>query len=375
MSQTIPGRGRLPVHPHARGDNVSVAYSSSSFLGSPPRPWGQWDRRAVRVHKSGSPPRPWGQFSASGLNKAKPLVHPHARGDNRLKQHQVATGGRFTPTPVGTMSQTIPGRGWWPVHPHARGDNVAAWNRTAGAVRFTPTPVGTISVAPPRARCAPVHPHARGDNQTPFLSHSATGGSPPRPWGQLRRCFRLTMTFRFTPTPVGTIATNAANINKRPVHPHARGDNHHGKSCRSCMSGSPPRPWGQYALDEAQPLLQRFTPTPVGTIGRRGRSPRLVPVHPHARGDNLRTVPSMSARTGSPPRPWGQYELHLVSPCLMRFTPTPVGTIPSTPHLKNASTVHPHARGDNVMGGSGRRQLRGSPPRPWGQLAGRREGC
>ena len=31
-------------------------------------------------------------------------------------------------------------------------------------------------------------------------------------------------------------------------------------------------------------------------------------------------------------------------------------------------TVHPHARGDNAVGGLGKDRVAGSPPRAWGQL-------
>src|SRR6266851_5071119 len=91
---------------------------------------------------SGSPPRAWGRHC--------PALHADPRH-------------RFTPTRVGTTFRTPPRRARPPVHPHARGDDMIdgltsatlcgspprAWGRLreqfllCRGVRFTPTRVGT----------------------------------------------------------------------------------------------------------------------------------------------------------------------------------------------------------------------------------------
>ena len=72
------------VHPHACGDNWNAMGLPNADGGSPPRVWGQ--RRWGRY------PRPLVRFTPTRVGTtlgareraAKPAVHPHACGDNRL---------------------------------------------------------------------------------------------------------------------------------------------------------------------------------------------------------------------------------------------------------------------------------------------------
>src|SRR5579884_877675 len=91
----------------------------------------------------------------------------------------------------------------------------------------------------------------------------------------------------------------------------------------------------------------RFTPTPVGTMPSRRRAPTGVTVHPHARGDDALPCASSAAKTGSPPRPWGRCQGH--------------------PRLPVPGAVHPHARGDDGPARTILGDPHGSPPRPWGR--------
>ncbi len=113
-------------------------------------------------------------------------------------------------------------------------------------------------------------------------------------------------------------------------------------------AGSPPRPWGQWLRLIIRPGLLRFTPTPVGTMSL----PRLLivdlTVHPHARGDNYSAAKRFLPMRGSPPRPWGQLGTGPPSWRCWRFTPTPVGTITACGSAMPECPVHPHARGDNA---------------------------
>jgi len=176
------------------------------------------------------------------------------------------------------------------------------------------------------ARAPTVHPHGRGDNTLGSVTGEKYTGSPPRAWGQRYFVRKITIVFRFTPTGVGTTWRWAARSALWSVHPHGRGDNSDLFLSRSDVSGSPPRAWGQ--LDGVQPVLapSRFTPTGVGTTSPRRSPGRGSPVHPHGRGDNV----------------IGETTRGLVS-------------------------VHPHGRGDNGGSPPCPRVRPGSPPRAWGQ--------
>src|SRR5579884_547294 len=223
----------------------------------------------------------------------------------------------------------------------------------------------------PDSRPNPVHPHARGDDLAPAGLVPIPAGSPPRPWG---RCFPAPAApdaGRFTPTPVGTILRTRRAHQSRPVHPHARGDDHHRCSRLCAATGSPPRPWGRWQwLQQVTPPL-RFTPTPVGTMTWAGRPYACWTVHPHARGDDAAHCPSSCAACGSPPRPWGRCPRRRLALVLDRFTPTPVGTIDTAPPAPARTPVHPHARGDDLLLIALLLAVLGSPPRPWGRLGDR----
>src|SRR5579885_2884556 len=138
-----------------------------------------------------------------------------------------------------------------------------------GVVRFTPTPVGTMVAHPPAARMTAVHPHARGDDAVADDVDGVLDGSPPRPWGRYLAARGVAGVERFTPTPVGTMCASARPIGRATVHPHARGDDADLGTMTGAGVGSPPRPWGRCVALRGALSCLRFTPTPVGTIGPR----------------------------------------------------------------------------------------------------------
>src|SRR5690606_22365294 len=108
-----------------------------------------------------------------------------------------------------------------------------------------------------------------------------TVGSPPRAWGRGERPVAPAVVERFTPTCVGTRRAGAASRPGSAVHPHVRGDEDHAAGAKVSLLGSPPRAWGRVGAREVGVLAERFTPTCVGT---RPRSPCPRParwVHPH----------------------------------------------------------------------------------------------
>ena len=152
-----------------------------------------------------------------------------------------------------------------------------------------------------------------------------------------------------------------------PVHPHGRGDNLRSQTPNSKNRGSPPRAWGQYR-HAAQPVpALRFTPTGVGTIFSSAPRRWRATVHPHGRGDNSRSRRTLTRTSGSPPRAWGQYLRVMDEQSGPRFTPTGVGTISPARSAFRWSSVHPHGRGDNAGAEAGMVAPAGSPPRAWGQ--------
>ena len=172
---------------------------------------------------------------------------------------------------------------------------------------------------------------------------------------------------RFTPTGVGTIASDIVSNRQKAVHPHGRGDNENSVRFHGVSSGSPPRAWGQCVRRRHRRHHRRFTPTGVGTIEFERNCYYYNAVHPHRRGDNAVFAYFTWAQVGSPPRAWGQYTGVGLPDFDIRFTPTGVGTITRLRKSRDISTVHPHGRGDNRNSDRYYDLADGSPPRAWGQ--------
>ncbi len=349
---------------------------------------------------------------SSAVRVSWKAVHPHARGDDsfwadipglppgspprawgRLERSEfINKSARFTPTRVGTIRRGFRDSSGASVHPHARGDDAEspptyscpagspprAWGRFGrGAVvvpesRFTPTRVGTMPPSPGRARPRPVHPHARGDDFEKRTVFPTNAGSPPRAWGRSFQRWADGGDCRFTPTRVGTILATYFFSCGSSVHPHARGDDAQRPMDSRNLPGSPPRAWGRLTAPTSINFEQRFTPTRVGTIAPRSRLGGLLTVHPHARGDDVMNVAPTPERFGSPPRAWGRCQVGVGEQGPRRFTPTRVGTISTPTSSGTTTTVHPHARGDDGVNRLAPAYLAGSPPRAWGRCHRRR---
>src|SRR5262245_57786418 len=151
-------------------------------------------------------------------------------------------------------------------------------------------------------------------------------GSPPRVWGRRLPFEESRPHIRFTPTRVGTTAPRASFAPLVPVHPHACGDDSLSVSPIVFGRGSPPRVWGRHRRLDFLSRPGRFTPTRVGTTYTPNASPIIAPVHPHACGDDFPGRNWSLSASGSPPRVWGRRRRRQDKSGDGRFTPTRVGT-------------------------------------------------
>ena len=201
--------------------------------------------------------------------------------------------------------------------------------RAGGEGRFIPTPVGNACPWPSNCRPRAVHPHARGERAMPPVEKIGVFGSSPRPWGTRWPQGGDRERPRFIPTPVGNASALICTPPASPVHPHARGERASHSARVTSSAGSSPRPWGTRAPVRRRQHGVRFIPTPVGnaSLMQAGRFKEF----------------------GSSPRPWGTQLLPLLVALLERFIPTPVGNAPALRPAWQATTVHPHARGERVL--------------------------
>ena len=90
-------------------------------------------------------------------------------------------------------------------------------------------------------------------------------------------------------------------------------------------------------------------------------------VHPHVRGEEMLGLVPELALPGSPPRAWGRGVRRLALVCRGRFTPTCVGKSRRPQGGEVRFQVHPHVRGEETVATPSVPATHGSPPRAWGR--------
>ncbi len=276
------------VHPHARGDTFAVARCqveqdrrfTPTRVGTTRR---GSERRApsprftpTRVgttslcrlalrDPSGSPPRAWGRWHEAPRFDARAPVHPHAVG--------TMSSGAYS------LRRNSPS-----VHPHARGDN-----------RLRPRGSST-AVA--------VHPHARGDNVTERPGSARSyDGSPPRAWGQCVRCGDRTGAELGSPPRAWGHTVGQLCRSGDPVHPHACGESP--ASFRSLEASVHPHACGDNFVVQKCHAAFSVHPHACGDNVQPAQIAWCGSVHPHACGDNTCELQPIASQHGSPPRLWG----------------------------------------------------------------------
>ena len=155
-------------------------------------------------------------------------------------------------------------------------------------------------------------------------------GSPPRAWGRQHLPLLVEVVNRFTPTCMGTTSSCGSSVRR--------------------AYGSPPRAWGRRHNNLLNRVEPRFTPTCMGTTPSSSESQRSGTVHPHVHGDDAALMAATHFAAGSPPRAWGRRMGRCTSQNLRRFTPTCMGTTPRSSPATPPAAVHPHVHGDDVLG-------------------------
>ena len=95
--------GREPVHPHARGEHISIRRLFHEDAGSSPRAWGTLLTTELgEVNIRFIPTRVGNTFMVS-LSVMSRAVHPHARGEHPRSVNGLTAGGGSSPRAWGTL--------------------------------------------------------------------------------------------------------------------------------------------------------------------------------------------------------------------------------------------------------------------------------
>ncbi len=338
------------VHPHARGENNAAAAAVTYGHGPSPRAWGKLPRRKHPAAYIRSIPTRVGKTCTGLPRSTRSPVHPHARGENL---YWFASQHAFPgPSP----------RAWG-----KRPDYCGA----AGGCGSIPTRVGKTRSSGRRLVKKSVHPHARGENESSHLILEQRRGPSPRAWGKRPERPYQQYSHRSIPTRVGKTASARRCTRGAAVHPHARGENVWIPIGLPSPIGPSPRAWGKLGSVGRSTLLIRSIPTRVGKTWCVSSAPTACAVHPHARGENAGITPEDDEAYGPSPRAWGKPETRRPGANRRRSIPTRVGKTPRRVVSCLQNPVHPHARGENPRAIPSRHPIRGPSPRAWGKRSRR----
>ena len=191
-------------------------------------------------------------------------------------------------------------------------------------------------------------------------------GSSPRAWGTRAARSNAAARHRFIPTCVGNTAVPERSDAPGPVHPHVRGEHIRTVNTVTMTVGSSPRAWGTHLGPVFGLRRRRFIPTCVGNTSRRFPLPSCLSVHPHVRGEHISQPSMIPASPGSSPRAWGTLREMQAQNLFARFIPTCVGNTTAQARPLRRQPVHPHVRGEHSRTLVLPYPMRGSSPRAWG---------
>ena len=144
-------------------------------------------------------------------------------------------------------------------------------------------------------------------------------------WGKLQNLTGFTRVLRTIPTHVGKTTLRASGSMEAADHPHACGENRRSLHHLLHVLGPSPRMWGKPRRRRNRLHLRRTIPTHVGKTHARSHVDGPLPDHPHACGENALAMKLHSPAYGPSPRMWGKQMLEHDDTQASRTIPTHVG--------------------------------------------------
>ena len=256
------------------------------------------------------------------------------------------------------------------VHPHARREHVEGIPKSVGMRGSFPRERETLPLAKmeePATRLIPMHAE---NTHSAILRKKGDCDSSPRTWEIPKVLRNGFYRIRFIPTHVGNTQETHKSPRLLAVHPHARGKHTRPQKRIGRRHGSSPRTWETPYPLQMPIAAQRFIPTHVGNTLRGEKIWVKRAVHPHARGKHFCGWGRNDYLIGSSPRTWETHFKFKNVSFLFRFIPTHVGNTNWRGTRSEAATVHPHARGKHLKPLLSQFAKPGSSPRTWETLDG-----
>ena len=299
-----------------------------------------------------------GKTGAYWPSETRPWAHPRSRGENEAAKCGGGLVQGSSPLTRGKLWQgisTVVSGGLSPAHA----------GKTPGRRRRCP---GTWA-----------HPRSRGENFGRAVRFSWCRGSSPLTRGKLRHDRDRGRGYRLIPAHAGKTSTSHGSAPRKRAHPRSRGENSDTYCGRGPGMGSSPLTRGKRQLVDQCQEESGLIPAHAGKTLYVNIEGYVWRAHPRSRGENTHGGSQFSTITGSSPLTRGKHEHARELGVLVGLIPAHAGktTRPVTP--ASPSWAHPRSRGENSGGrmsprtGKGSSPLTRGKPRPQGRQA-RRQG-
>ena len=149
---------------------------------------------------------------------------------------------------------------------------------------------------------------------------------------------------------------------KRAVHPHTRGEHANAWVGRSRWNGSSPHARGTPLGSMSEVFSLRFIPTRAGNTSQLGGPGLHTTVHPHTRGEHLLGLHRRGWYNGSSPHARGTRVPQRAGKRRLRFIPTRAGNTTVVRASLREQSVHPHTRGEHSEKNLRGQAMAGSSP-------------
>ena len=199
-----PCGGRTAAHPRSRGENVSIARSKSSRMGSSPLTRGKLRSNLGIRGASGLIPAHAGKTSHVDGAHQNGGAHPRSRGENGLR-------GLTAGPAVGSSPLT-----------RGKPENM---NQLREAARLIPAHAGKTEHGQGCSRRAEAHPRSRGENLVMRELWESEFGSSPLTRGKHREARVPQVVERLIPAHAGNTVLGTPTKPSDRAHPRSRGEN------------------------------------------------------------------------------------------------------------------------------------------------------
>ena len=339
------------AHPRSRGENRIASTKSSIATGSSPLTRGKRQERTHNDSHARLIPAHAGKTCGWSLRFAFLRAHPRSRGENALSARWLALRTGSSPL---TRGKLIPG----------------VSNFLGGGL--IPAHAGKTRCPAPPCRSHRAHPRSRGENAQVYNDMLPGGGSSPLTRGKLDDGFVGGGFEGLIPAHAGKTPRRGCTTVTLTAHPRSRGENRHPGHGLAGQHGSSPLTRGK--LHEAGPCVGDggLIPAHAGKTSLKSWTTLRAPAHPRSRGENTHGGSQFSAITGSSPLTRGKPGRRRSPSGPPGLIPAHAGKTRGGRIWWRRNRAHPRSRGENREVANGYRMVRGSSPLTRGKHGGGR---